>query len=65
MDNEKKLYSLDDAELDTVSGGLDLNPEIKSVNDEIHVNLFGNEADSSVVLQKSRLQSLAKLFWRH
>jgi len=66
MDKEKKLQSLDDSALDAVNGGSGLFSSDTQANDEIRLNLFGDEEkDSGVLLHKSHLDALVKLITRN
>ncbi|MBR4473356.1 MAG: hypothetical protein IKS55_06920 [Oscillospiraceae bacterium] len=65
MTKERKLQALDDSVLDAVTGGVEQIASDLQSNDEIRVNIFGNEPDSGVVLHKSRIGQLIKLFWRY
>lgn len=64
MEDKRKIEALDDSVLDDVSGGAARLSDTQ-VDDEIRLNIFGNEAESDIVLNKNHLQSLVKLFWRH
>lgn len=65
MEKERDFQALDDSVLDSVTGGLGGSGEIKPVNEEVRVNLFGSDADSGVTVQKSGLDKVLKFIWNH
>ena len=65
MEKERDFQALDDSVLDSVTGGVGGGSEVKPVNEEVRVSLFGNDADSGVTVQKSGLDKVLKFIWNH